>query len=95
MLNINGPLGPLMPGPFMQRQSKRNKPISDASSVARRFSQLMMSGKVKAALYLCLLSSDCDGKVLPFHSEGDVVESLVKKHPKKRPPVSSTLVDDC
>ena len=71
-------------------KSRRNKPFSDASSVARRFSQLMMSGKVKAALRL--LSSDCDGKVLPFSS--DVMESLVKKHPKKRPPVSSTLVDD-
>ena len=71
-------------------QSKRNKSISDASSVARIFSQLMMSGKVKAAL--CLVSSDCDGKVLPFNP--DVMESLVKKHPKKRPPVSSTLVDD-
>ena len=70
-------------------KSKRNKSISDASSVARIFSQLMMSGKVKAALRL--LSSDCNGKVLPFNS--DVLESLVKKHLKKRPPVPSTLVD--
>ena len=51
-------------------KSKRNKSTSDSSSVARRFSQLMMSGKVKAAL--CLLSSDCDRKVLPFNS--DVIE---------------------
>ena len=72
-------------------KSKRNKSTSDASSIARRFSQLMTSGKVvKSALHL--LSSNCDGKVLPFNS--DVMESLVKKHPKKRPPVSSTLVDD-
>ena len=49
----------------------------------------MMSGKIKDAL--CLLSSDVDGKVLPFNS--DVMDSLVRKHPKKKPPVSSTLVD--
>ena len=59
-------------------KSKRSKSTSDSSSVARRFSQLMMSGKVKAALRL--LSSDCDGKVLPFNS--DVMESLVKNTPR-------------
>ena len=50
----------------------------------------MMSGKVRVALRL--LSSDADGKVLPFNS--DVMDSLIRKHPKKQPPVSSTLVND-
>ena len=60
-------------------KSKKNKSTSDSSSVAGRFSQMMMSGKVKAAVRL--LSSDCDGKMLPFNS--DVMELLVKKHPKR------------
>ena len=61
------------------------KSTSDASSVARRFSHLMMSGKVKDALRL--LSSDSNGKVLPL--DPTVLDSLIRK-----PPVSSTLVDN-
>ena len=72
--------------------SKRSKSTSDSSSVARRFSQLMMSGKVNAALRL--LSSDCDGKVLPFNS--DVMESLVKNTQRNDhlslPPLLMTLL---
>ena len=50
------------------------KSTSDASSVARRFSQLMMSGKVKDALRL--LSSNSDGKVLPL--DPTVLDSLIR-----------------
>ena len=50
----------------------------------------MMSGKVTDALRL--LSSECVGRVLPFDS--DVMDSLIRKYPKKHPFVSSTLVDD-
>ena len=50
--------------------TKFSKSKSDAfantSFIARRFSQLMMSGKVKDGLRL--LSSECVGKVLPFDS---------------------------
>ena len=71
--------------------SKLSRPISaDASTVARRFAQLMMSSKVKDALRL--LSSDSDGKVLPFNS--DVMDSLIRKHPRKQLLVSSALVTD-
>ena len=72
-------------------KSNKSRPISaDASNVARRFAQLMMSGKVKDALRL--LSSDSDGRVLPFNS--DVMDSLIRKHPRKQPLVSSALVTD-
>ena len=50
----------------------------------------MMSGKVKDALRL--LSMDSDGRVLPLDST--VMDSLISKHPKKRPPVSTTLIDN-
>ena len=50
----------------------------------------MMSGKVKDALRL--LSSECVGRVLPFDS--DVMDSVIRKHPKKHRFISSTLMDD-
>ena len=71
-------------------KSGKSKSVSDATSVARKFSQLMMSGKVKDALRL--LSSDSDGKVLPLDST--VMNALIGKHPKKQPPVPSTLIGD-
>ena len=71
-------------------KSAKHKSVSDDASVARRFSQLMMSGKVKDALRL--LSSVSDGGVLSLDST--VMDSLIRKHPKKRPPVSSALIDD-
>ena len=51
------------------------------SSVARRFAQFMMSGKAKSALRL--LSSDCDGKMLPFNI--DVMDSLTSQKTSQEP----------
>ena len=39
-----------------------------------------------------MLSLDLNGEVLPLDST--VVDSLIKKHPKKRPPVFRTLIDN-
>ena len=60
-------------------QSAKHKLVSDDALVARRFSQLMMSGKVKDALRL--LSSVLDGRVLSLDST--VMDSLIRKHLRK------------
>ena len=39
-----------------------------------------------------MLSLDLNGEVLPLDST--VVDSLIKNHPKKRPPISHTLIDN-
>jgi len=58
--------------------------------IARKFSNLMMCGRVKDALRL--LSEDNRGGPLSMNSS--VMDALLTKHPKKRAPVPCTLVGD-
>ena len=59
-------------------------------NVARKFSNLMMSGRVKDALRL-LSEDNCGG---PLTMNSSVMNALLTKHPKKQAPVPSTLVGD-
>jgi len=59
-------------------------------STARKFSNLMMSGRVKDALRL-LSDDNCGG---PLTMNSSVMSALLTKHPKKRAPVPSTLIGD-
>ena len=70
------------------KSSRAAKTVRD--NTAWRFSELMMSGRVKDALHL--LSEDKCGGPLPMTSS--VMDALLAKHPKKQEPVPSTLVGD-
>ena len=82
-------------GRVLQRVLSSSKPSRMGKSslkdnIARKFSNLMMCGRVKDALRL--LSKDNCGGLLPMSSS--VMNALKTKHPKKQAPVPSTLVGE-
>ena len=62
---------------------------NESASKARTFAKLMMEGKVRAALRT--ITTTANGGVLSLTKE--VREALIKKHPPKQPPVSSSIME--
>jgi len=83
--------GLVLEGRTLQSLFSNSKVIrnNDDKSIARKFSNLRLNGKVKDALRL--LSSESQGSVLPLNS---TVRCLLNdKHPKKQPAHLNTLID--
>ena len=85
----------------IQRRLKTSRTSYDDKRTSCHFAQLMMQGKVKAAI--CLLSDEGNGQPLPLNSflntDGDeppttIRDELLRKHPPTQPVHPDTLLQN-
>jgi len=71
-------------------KTKAKRAQKNGDNVSRRFSNFMLNGRVKNALHL--LSEDNCGGTLSLSPT--VLKALSDKHPKRCPPLPTTLIGD-